>query len=92
MTNTAGINKTLRAMNAAGLLEDVDAAVVSLAKGLAAAVDADPGNAALWRELRAAVTTLREAGDSGVGDDDAAAFLALISTPAVSAPLGHPTD
>lgn len=80
-SNTAGLNKTLRAMKAAGQLEDVDAAVIALAKGLAAAVDADPANGALWREYRAALVALREAGDAGDGNDDIAAFRFSIQAP-----------
>jgi len=48
---------------------------------LAAAVDAAPENAALWREYRAAVTVLMEAGADGDADDDTKAFLLAIRTP-----------
>lgn len=79
--NTTGLKKTLEAMQTAGQLEDVDAAVIALAEGLAAAVDDDPANGALWREYRAALTALREAGDAGGDDDDTAAFRFSIQAP-----------
>ena len=72
-------------------LEQVDEALVALAEGLADAVDADPGNAALWWEYRAVVLELRRAGLGGV-DDDGLAFLALVRTPRLPAALGDGTD
>lgn len=51
---------------------------VAMALGLAMAVDAEPSNAALWRELRVAVESLREAGRDV--DDDAAQFLDSVRT------------
>lgn len=54
---------------------------MALARGLAAAVDAAPENAALWREYRAAVTTLTEVGADHDVDDDTQAFLLRIRTP-----------
>ena len=75
-----GLEKTLKA--AASRLDDSHAALVAMARGLAAAVDAEPGNAALWREFRATVIALGQvAGD--VIDDDTAVFLAAIRTPAL---------
>ena len=70
-------------------LDEDDEALVALARGLAAAVDADPANAALWREYRAAVTALSLAGADKV-DDDTAEFLLSIRTPRAS--LGDPAD
>jgi hypothetical protein len=90
-TNVEGLERTLQALrNANGLLE-VDEALVALAQGLAAAVDADPANAALWREYRAALTTLRDAGSAAV-DEDTASFFVSIRTPAVRPALGHGPD
>lgn len=51
--------------------EQRDEPLIAMATGLALAVDAEPGNAALWRELRVAVQGLREAAERGT-DDDAA--------------------
>lgn len=76
MTNSEGLEITLDAMN----LEPVDEALIAIATGLAEAVDADPKNAALWREFRAAVTELRKAGAGDV-DDDTSQFLVSIRTP-----------
>jgi uncharacterized protein YjiS (DUF1127 family) len=70
-----GLERTLRAI--AGRLDDSHAALVALARGLAAAVDAEPGNAALWREYRATVVAL------GQVSADTAAFLVSIRTPAL---------
>lgn len=81
----AGLELTLDALD----LADVDKALIALARGLAAAVDADPcpvcgagQNAALWREYRAALQALTEAG-SGDADDDTRDFLIKIQTPRV---------
>jgi site-specific recombinase len=77
-SNMAGLERTIRAMKAR--LDEADEALVALARGLAAAVDADPGNAALWREYRAAVTALSEVGTDDI-DDDTQAFLLTLRTP-----------
>jgi len=65
----------------AARLGEGDEALMALARGLAAAVDAAPENAALWREYRAAVVALSEAGADGDADDDTQAFLLSIRTP-----------
>jgi hypothetical protein len=78
-SNAVGLERTLKAL--AGRLDGEDEAVVALARGLAAAVDADPANAALWREYRAAVTALAEAAVSDETDDDTRDFLLTIRTP-----------
>lgn len=75
-SNVAGLERTLRALGSR--LAEKDEALLALARGLAAAVDAEPGNAALWREYRAAVTSLSEAGAGGDVDDDDARFLQSI--------------
>lgn len=59
---------------------DVPPAVLELARGLAAAVDTAPENAALWREYRAAVNAVMEV-VNGSPDDDDAAFLESVSAP-----------
>ena len=78
-SNIDGLERTIKAM--AARLEEHDEALVALARGLAAAVDAAPENAALWREYRAAVTALSERGADGDTDDDTQAFLLSIRTP-----------
>lgn len=86
-SNEQGLERTLKALSVR--LDEDDEALVALARGLAAAVDADPANAALWREYRAAVTALSLAGADKV-DDDTAEFLLSIRTPRAS--LGDPAD
>lgn len=71
--------KTIRALK--DRLTPGDESVVAMVLGLADAVDADPSNAALWRELRAAVTALSEAGADVDVDDDTEAFLLALRTP-----------
>lgn len=78
--NVAGLKATLAALEAAGRLDDEAAALVALASGLAAAVDAEPGNAALWREYRATLAALTEVGTDG-DDDDTASFILKVRTP-----------
>ncbi len=78
-SNAAGLERTIKAM--AGRLDDTNEALLALARGLAAAVDVDPDNAALWREYRAAVTALSEVGTDSDVDDDTQAFLLALRTP-----------
>lgn len=78
-----GLERTLKALVAEGRLSDADEADVALARSLADAVDGDPANAALWREYRAAVATVKAAGLDGASDDDSAWLVH------VRAPLGH---
>lgn len=79
LTNVAGLERTIKALRAR--LNEGDEALMALARGLAAAVDAAPENAALWREYRAAVAALTEAGADGDADDDTQDFLLSIRTP-----------
>ncbi len=83
MTQAEALRETIDALRLAGRLEQVDAATVAVAEGLAAAVDADPTNASLWRELRAAVETLRGVGADSNTDDAFAQALASIMRPEV---------
>lgn len=80
MTNAEGVNETLERLGDEGLLAEVSPAVMAMVRGLAAAVDAEPDNAALWREYRAALGTLKEEAAGG-SDDDTASFLVSIQTP-----------
>lgn len=79
MTNSEAVAATIDALRAEGKLGEADEAFVALALGLAAAVDADPENAALWREYRAALATLTTVG-TGAGDDDTQSFLVAVSS------------
>lgn len=72
MTNAKATDLTIQTLLDAGrLVADEHAAIIQQAKSLAMAVDVDPGNAALWREFRQALETLRQAGadDGGSGDE-----------------------
>lgn len=87
-SNADGLERTIKAL--AGRLTDADEALVALARGLAAAVDVAPDNAALWREYRAAVTALSEVGSDSDVDDDTQAFLLALRSP-VRPKVGHGT-
>jgi hypothetical protein len=79
MTVSSGLESTLAALD--GALGPEDEALVELARGLAAAVEADPSIGALWKEYRAAVTQLREAASGAGGDDDTAEFYDAVRAP-----------
>lgn len=78
-SSAAGLERTLKALRPR--LTPEDDALVAMARGLAAAVDAEPANAALWRELRAVVLALGERGADKDVDDDTGQFLLAIRTP-----------
>jgi len=66
--NRSAVEETVGALEQLGRLEQVDSARVAAARALADAVDAEPGNASLWREYRAALESLSQIG-SDSGDD-----------------------
>lgn len=70
MTNAEALEKTLTCLAATRKVEDVDAAAAQALRSMAAALDADPTKAALWREYLDALSEVRRA------DDDADAGLA----------------
>lgn len=75
--NRSAVEETVEALRTAGRLEQIDAARVAAAQALADAVDADPTNASLWREYRAAESALRESHDTNT--DEFAQLLAALS-------------
>lgn len=77
---SAGLEATIVALEAEGRLSEVDEALLAVARGLAEAVDKEPGNVSLWREYRAALASLMEA-ESGADDDDSQTFLLALRTP-----------
>lgn len=79
-SNATGLEKTLKALTGSGRLGDEDQALVALARSLAVAVDAEPENAALAREYRAALMALLSAGTDSL-DDDARDFILSVRTP-----------
>ena len=58
--NRTAVEEMLEAMRSAGLLENIDAARVTMLQTLADAVDMEPTNASLWREYRAVESSIRE--------------------------------
>ena len=60
LTNAEALENTIHELKAAGRLDNIDAARVRIALGLARAVDSMPDNPTLWREYRAAEKALRE--------------------------------
>lgn len=89
--NITAINRTLKALDDEGTLVVVPDALVELCRSLARAVDAEPGNAALFREYRAALDDLRETASASV-DDDTADFRISIQTPRGRASLVDAAD
>lgn len=69
-TNVDALAETLGHLRTVGRIEAVDAAGVQALESMAAALDRDPSNAALWRQYRDALKDLLEA------DDDADSSLA----------------
>jgi hypothetical protein len=68
-TNHGQLEQTLRELRRLGRVEKVDAAIVQALRSMAFALDADPSNAALWRQYREA---LRELTADDPDDSDAA--------------------
>ncbi len=68
--NRRAVDDTVRDLRKAGHLTAQHRALVTLATSLAAAVDAEPENASLWREYRGAIGDLgklvRDEGDAFV--------------------------
>ena len=88
--NREAAESTVGRVRELGRLEVVDEAVVTAFVMLAEAVDADPTNAALWGQYRAAEVALRGLGVSG--DDDAfARFIAGLAGVGDS-PVSEPAD
>lgn len=81
--NTEAIEATLATLTDLGRLEPIDAAHVQGLRSMAAALDRDPGNAALWRQYREALADLLEA-DSDADSDLAEALETIRS----AAPMG----
>ncbi len=74
----AALRKTVRSLKKAGRLTDDHAALLAIAEGMAQQLDnpplEQPNTAALWKEFRAAVASLVEA---GVDDSDSTATAAI---------------
>lgn len=83
--NRKAAEKTIKALRDAGVLEHVDEIRVVAVQSLATACDAQPDNASLWREYRAAEAALRE---TTHGDTDE--FAVLLAD--LSAEVGDQTN
>ena len=73
-TNRGQLEQTLKELRRLGRVEKIDAAAVQALRSIAFALDADPSNAALWRQYREALRELT-ADDGDSSADDAAADL-----------------
>lgn len=96
MTNADATDRTIAALVAAGrLAEDEHAAIIQTARSLARAVDADLGNASLWREFQKATDVVMTTGaDDGSQGDEVQLILATIRGGAsvVNATHAEPSD
>lgn len=64
-TNHGQLEQTLRELRRLGRIEKIDAAAVQAVRSMAFALDADPANAALWRQYREALRELTADDDDG---------------------------
>lgn len=79
-TQLAALRRTVRALKRGGRLTDEHAALLAIAEGMAAAIDAgdaETNTAALWKEYRAAVVVLVEVGADDT-DSTAEAVIELL--------------
>lgn len=82
--NRTAVEEMLTAMRQAGLLENIDAARVTMLQTLADSVDIEPTNASLWREYRAVEASIRE--NTAHDQDDFQELLAALSAEVRDAP------
>ena len=67
-TNRGQLEQTLRELRRLSRIRKTDAAAVQALRSMAAALDAEPGNAALWRQYREALRELTADDDHGSAD------------------------
>lgn len=85
-TNVAALERTLTRLTETGHIEaDIDDAAVQALRSMAAALDDEPSNAALWRQYRDALAEVRRV-DSDADAGLAAAYAEINGT----APMGDP--
>jgi hypothetical protein len=77
-SNRDAVAVTIAAIRDAGRATPANEAQIVVAELLAAAVDAEPANASLWREYRAALLQLTEIGATDGDDDDIDQLLAAL--------------
>ncbi len=74
-TNSGQFARTLAELRRMGRVEAVDAAAVQACRSMARQLDADPGNAGLWRQYREALRELTAVDDAGASFEEAVAAL-----------------
>ena len=84
---SSAMEQTLTGLKRLGRFEDVDAARVQALRSMAVALDANPFNSQMWKELRESLNEVLEADEDA--DDLVAAALAEISG---GTTLGHATE
>jgi hypothetical protein len=67
-TNRGQLEQTLKELRRLERLGKIDAAAVQALRSMAAALDAEPANAALWRQYREALRELTADDDHGSAD------------------------
>lgn len=76
--NASELGKTIAQLRRMGRVEPVDAARLQMLRTIARALDADPHNAALWRQYREGLNELVVNDDSGDLDADLKALYAEV--------------
>ena len=74
-TNSGQFEQTLKELRRLGRVERIDAAAVQSLRSMARALDAEPQNAALWRQYREALRELTADDDAAGSFDEAVAAL-----------------
>jgi hypothetical protein len=77
-TNRGQLEQTLKELRRLGRIEKIDAAAVQALRSMAAALDGDPCNAALWRQYREALRELTADDDNGSVDSALADLFAEV--------------
>jgi hypothetical protein len=81
-TNRGQLEQTLKELRRLGRLGKIRAAAVQALRSMAAALDADPGNAALWRQYLGALRELTADDDDGAAGDVLDELFAEVRDPA----------
>jgi hypothetical protein len=80
-TNRGQLEQTLKELRRLGRVEKIDAAAVQALRSMAGALDADPSNAALWRQYREALRELAADDGDSTADDALAGLFAEVGDP-----------
>ncbi|MGH3942634.1 MAG: hypothetical protein ACRDTG_29225 [Pseudonocardiaceae bacterium] len=80
--NACELGKTLAALRRMGRLEAMDSARLQMLRSMARALDANPQNAALWKQYRESLKDLLADDSAGsLGDELAALFTPVRDSP-----------